>query len=157
MLGMQASANRAPKRSFGGEGKSGQGFLKKVGVQIKSALSNPWNTLSAKTLQGESPLGKHRYFSSSRSRQIQDLQSPVVRIRISQTISASVNLFIKESLVLLLILLCGGYNILFCQECQYFLYRLLLPISFPPGTEDDLKRDLHFKTWGGERADRGHG
>ena len=93
--------------------KARSGILKNVGAQIKSALSNPWNTLSAKTLQGESPLGKHRYFSSSRSRQMQDLQSPVVRILISQAISASVNLFIEVSLVLLPISLCGGYNILF--------------------------------------------
>jgi len=61
-------------------------------TQIKPDLSKPENTLSAKTLQGESPLGKQWNFSSSCSLQMQDLQSLGVRTSINQAISASFNL-----------------------------------------------------------------
>jgi len=69
-------------------------------IYINSARSSPRNTLSTKTLQGELPLGKHWYFSSSRSRQTQALQSPGVRALINQVISASVSLFIEFYLTL---------------------------------------------------------
>jgi len=47
--------------------------------------------LSAKTLHGESPLGKQRNFSSSFSFQMQDAQSLGVRMFINHAISASVS------------------------------------------------------------------